>query len=105
MKVLTMEHYDVFDDEYICWVCVQDVPRKFIKEAKRIDKENYLEDCFGICVGKDEDGWYVCQDAQECELYYIDNNGDKHWMAYLLSESEKESAIEYCENYVKGDVR
>ena len=83
---------------------MQDIPNKFIQEAKRIDKENYLEDCFGICAGKDEDGWYICQDTIGCELYYIDNDGEKHWMEYLLSDAEKESAIEYCKAYVKGDI-
>ena len=104
MKVLEMEHYDVFDDDYVCWVCVQDIPDKFIQEAKRIDKENYLEDCFGICVCKSESDWYVCQDALGCELYYIDNDGEKHWMEYLLSDAESESAIEYCKDYIKGDM-
>lgn len=105
MKVLEMEHYDVFDDdEYICWVCVQDIPDKFIQEAKRIDKENYLEDCFGICIGKIEGDWYVCQDFYGCELYYIDNNGKKHWMEYLLSDTESENVIEYCKDYIKGDM-
>ena len=105
MKVLEMEHYDVFDDEeYVCWVCVQDIPNEFVQEAKRIDKENYLEDCFGICVCYAEDEWYVCQDSPACELYYIDNDGEKHWMEYILDDDEKESAIEYCKNYVKGDI-
>ena len=42
MKVLEMEHYDIFDDEYVCWVEVQDIPDKFIQKAKIIDKENHL---------------------------------------------------------------
>ena len=103
MKVLEMEHYDEFDEEYVCWVSVQDIPDEFIQKAKRIDKEDYLEDCFGICVVKGEDGWCVCQDSPECELYYIDNLGEKHWMEYLLSDSEKESAIKYCQAYVRGE--
>ena len=104
MKVLEMEHYDDFDDDYVFWVCVQDIPAKFIQEAKQIDKENYLPTCFGICVCKDEDGWGVCQDSPGCELYYIDNNGYKHWMEYLLSDVEKENAVEYCKTYIKGDM-
>lgn len=100
MRVLDMEHYDKFDGDYVCWVCVQDISDEFIQKAKEIDGENYLPTCFGICVGKDEDGWYVCQDAPGCELYYIDNDGEKHWMEYVLSEAEEENAIEFCKFYV-----
>ena len=103
MKVLEMEHYDIFDDEYVCWVAVQDIPDKFIQKAKRIDKENYLPTCFGICVCKSENEWLVCQDSPGCELYYVDNNGDKHWMKYLLSDIEEEHVIEFCKTYVKGE--
>ena len=104
MKVLEMEHYDKFDGEYVCWVIVQNIPAKFVQEAKRIDKKNYSPTCFGICVGKDECGWYICQDAPGCELYYVDNNGDKNWMDYVLSHAEEISAIEYCKKYVSGNI-
>ena len=104
MKVLEMEHYDRFDDEYVCWVCVQDIPDEFVQKAKRIDKDNYLDDCFGVCVGKDENEWYVCEDEPSFELYYVDNNGEKHWMGYSLTDIEKESVIKYCQNYVEGDM-
>lgn len=96
MKIKTMEHYDEFDDAVVCWLEVEDVQDDFKHLAREIDKENYLESCFGICVGCDEDGWYVCQDAPNCELFYIDNNGEKHWMPYILSEAENKEAIEFC---------
>lgn len=96
MKIKTMEHYDEFDEDVVCWLEVEDVQDNFKQLAREIDKENYLESCFGICVGYDEDGWYVCQDAPSCELYYIDNNGDKHWMPYILTEVENKEAIEFC---------
>ena len=103
MKISKMGYYDKFwDDEYVCWVEVDDIPKIFIEKAKEIDKENYSKDCFGICVAKSEDDdWCVCQESFGCELYYIDNNGDKHWMEYLLNDIEKDKAIEFCSNYVK----
>ena len=96
MKVKTMEHYDEFDDAVVCWLEVEGVSSTFKHLARLLDKENYSEDCFGICVGCDEDGWYVCQDAPSCELFYVDNNGDKHWMSYVLTEEENTEAIEFC---------
>ena len=96
MKIKTMEHYDEFDEAVVCWLEVEDVSGYFKSLAKQIDKENYSESCFGICVGCDEDGWYVCQDSPNCELFYVDNLGDKHWMPYVLTEDENKEAIEFC---------
>ena len=51
MKIKGMEHVDNFGIlENTCWLAVDDVPECFIEEAKKIDGENYSEDCFGICV-------------------------------------------------------
>lgn len=100
MKIKTMEHCDEFDGAVVCWLEVEDVQDSFKQLAKQIDKENYLEDCFGICVGCDEDGWYVCQDEPSCELFYIDVDGDKHWMSYVLTEDENAEAIKFCKEYL-----
>ena len=100
MKIKVMEHCDEFDSAVVCWLDVEDVQDNFKQLAKQIDGENYLEDCFGICVGRDEDGWYVCQDAPGCELFYIDNDGEKHWMSYMLTEDENSEAIKFCKEYI-----
>jgi hypothetical protein len=99
MKIKAIEHYDDFDLTVVCWLGVEDVPDAFKNLGKQIDGDNYLDSCFGICVGCDEDGWYVCQDEPYCELFYIDNDGDKHWMSYMLTEDENKEAIEFCKEY------
>lgn len=104
MKIKCIEHVDNFGiNENVCWVEVNDIPREFTEEAKAIDKENYDEGCFGICVGQDEDGWYISEDEPGCELFYIDNDGDKHWMNYKLTDTEEVNAIEFCKKYLKED--
>ena len=103
MKVKQMEHYDVFCADIVCWLEVEDVPDYFKFCAQNIDGEAYMESCFGICVGKDEDGWYVCQDGSQCELFYIDDDGEKNWMPYVLTDEEKKQAIEFCKNYLGGN--
>lgn len=101
MKIKGMEHVDNFGLlENTCWLAVDDVPECFIKEAKKIDGENYSENCFGICVIQTEDGWFVCEDSPNCELFYIDNDGDKHWMEYSLTNDEANIAIDYCISYI-----
>lgn len=101
MKIKCIEHVDDFGaNENVCWLEVVDVPTEFIEEAKVIDKENYNEGCFGICVGQDEGGWYVCEEEPGSELFYIDNDGDKHWMNYKLTELEEADAIKFCKKYL-----
>lgn len=104
MKIGTIEHIDDFGlNEHVCWCEVEDVPSEFIAQAKAIDGENFLESCFGICVGCDEDDWYVCQDNFYCELYYVDNNGEKHWMEYLLSDEQRQASIGFCKSYIEEE--
>ena len=52
----SIEHYDAFSDSVIFWCDVTNIPQKYIKKAKKIDKENYSPDCFGVCVVLDVDG-------------------------------------------------
>jgi hypothetical protein len=96
MKIRVMEHYDEFDDAVVCWLEVEEVEESFKHLAKQIDKENYSENCFGICIYYDDDGWWVYQDMPGCELFYVDNNGKEHWMSYELTEDENTEAIEFC---------
>lgn len=101
LRVKTMDNCDKFwDNEYVCWVTVDGVGDKFIREAKEIDGEFYSSDCFGIWVGKDNEGWFIGQDSPGCELFYIDNDGEKHWMSYILSDEEEELAIKFCKEYI-----
>ena len=48
------------------------------EQAKAIDKENYSKECFGIEYN------YIHNENKICLLdygmYYIDNNGDKHYL-------------------------
>lgn len=102
MKITKIEHVDDFGTrERVCWLEVTDVPKEFEKAAKKIDKKNYNSNCFGVCVGKDEEGWYISQDSLNCELFYIDNDGDKHWMEYTLDAQETDAAIKMCKLYTE----
>ena len=104
MKIKNIEHMDDFSvNEHVCWAVVEDIPERFVAKAKVIDANEYSEDCFGICVGCDDDGWYVSEDIPKCNLYYIDNDGDKHWMDYELTEQEAFDAIDFCKKYIMED--
>lgn len=99
MKAKEIEHYDTFDNATIFWCVATNIPLEYVEEAKKIDRENYSPDCFGICVVKDEEeGFYICQDAADSELYYVDNAGEKHWLKRTLNEEEANTFYELCKN-------
>lgn len=104
MKIRCIEHVDKFGpNERTFWLEVEDIPRELIEEAKVIDGENFDISCFGICVIQTGSNWFVCVDEPKKELFYIDNDGDKHWLPYEVSQEEEDNAIEYCMNNIKEE--
>ena len=104
MKVRCIEHVDEFGkNERTFWLEVEDIPRELVEEAKAIDGENFDMSCFGICVIQTGSDWFVCMDEPGSEVFYIDNDGDKHWLKYETSTEEEHDAIEYCINNIKEE--
>ena len=100
MKITQIEHVDNFGmGELVFWIDVTDVPKQLVEQAKMIDGENYSNDCFGICAGANDGEFYICEDSPDSELYYVDNNGDKHWLGYVLSEAERNEVFEFCKSF------
>lgn len=94
MEFNGIEHYDQFEDETIFWTIITDVPQVIQNEAKAIDREEYSSDCFGMCVCYDKENkkFDVVTDTDlstgaSCNLYYIDNDGDKHWFQADMPQS------------------
>lgn len=87
-----LEHSDDFGTEVVCWTEVTGVPERFVEEAKKIDGVDYTSDGFGVCIqyDKDSEEYYAVEDKPGCNLYYVDNKGDKHWFPYEVSEQEVE---------------
>lgn len=91
-----IEHFDNFGDSIIFWCIAGNIPKNYIKKAINLDGENYLSDCFGACVIFDSDGFHICQDKEKYELYYVDNNGNKHWMEKEFTNDESKTFFEMC---------
>ena len=96
IKFKEIEHFDNFTDSVVFWCVAQDIPQQYIDQAKTIDEEYYEEDCFGVCVIFDSEGYHMCQDEPDSELYYIDNDGNKHWMDKVLTDTEAKTFFEAC---------
>ena len=83
MRLLKMEHFDDFDDSYVAFFEVSDVKPEYQKIARRIDKENYIDSCFGFCLFMDKDSrsfHVITEGSEENELYYIQNDGIKCYL-------------------------
>ena len=103
LKVKEVENIDDLYDEKVLSLSVGNVPERFIREAKEIDGENYSSDCFGVWVNYDiETGeLVVIEDRKGSQLYYVDNQGGKHWLDYLLTEQETAMVTEICRKELK----
>lgn len=101
-----LDHSDDFGTEVICWVEVTGVPERFVDEAKRIDGENYSSDGFGVCIQYDRDNeeYFAVEDEPGCNLYYIDNKGDKHWLPYEVNEQEVELLSQNIEPEIEQEI-
>lgn len=91
-----IEHHDTFEDTTTYWCVATNIPHTYVEEAKKIDKENYNPDCFGACVIEDKEGFCMCQDKEGSELFYIDTDGEKHWMKKKLTEEEAKTFYGGC---------
>lgn len=109
MKFNGIEHFDRFEDEIVYWAEISDVPDVIQREAQRIDGTAYNPGCFGLCVcyematGK----FALITDTEpptggDRSIYYIDNDGSKHWYKADLSPSFIEQVFGACDRIIRG---
>lgn len=103
MKFKNIENIDDFGGDKVFTLTVKDVDNQFIQMAKEEDGENYDEGCFGIWVNYNADAneYCICQDSIDSELFYINNDGDKIWMPYILTDKESKEIIDACKKAVE----
>ena len=98
MKFKNIENIDDFGGDKVFTLAVEDVNNNCIQIAKAEDGENYDESCFGVWVnyGADKNEYYICEDSEDSNLFYINNDGDKIWLPYVLTEEEANEMIVAC---------
>lgn len=108
LKFNGIEHCDNFDEEHIFWVELSSVPTYIQKLASAIDGKDYNPTAFGACVLHDleTDQMYFVED-HDLEgdvfrnIFYIDNNGDKHSFSVEISNTLKNHIFNACRDMSK----
>jgi len=109
LKFNGIEHFDHFTDETIFWAEISDVPAAIQEEAKKIDGDEYHALCFGMCICYDwaEKEFAIVTDTDlstgsPCNIYYIDNDGDKHWFQMHIPDEFARQVFAVCGRINEG---
>ena len=105
MKLVRIEHYDDMDDSVIFWLDVSDVSLSNQKRARRIAGSDYEPDCFGVCVTYDVETkeYFLIYDTEaggRDYLYFIDMDGDKHWLPAKITRAFREEVFAACREVI-----
>ena len=105
MKLVRIEHYDDMDDSVIFWLDVSDVSLSNQRRARRIAGSDYAPDCFGVCVTYDVETkeYFLIYDTAaggRDYLYYIDMDGDKHWLPAKITRAFREEVFAACREII-----
>lgn len=90
------------------WMMIRNLPNKLVREAKRIDGKNYTSECFGFCyefcIGTKR--YKVRTEVvkgSEKEIFYIDQNGQRHWMNFELPNNVIRNAKAQCNKVLREE--
>ena len=105
MKFVQIEHFDDMDEVITFWVDVSDVSLSNQKIARKIDGKEYRPECFGICAGYhvERKEYYLVYDTEaggRDYVYYIDINGDKHWLPAKITRAFREEVFAACREVI-----
>lgn len=78
-------------------MAMDNMPEKYVEQAKKIDGEAYAEECFAFqfrfSIGTNR---FFVNEVGGKEAYYIDENGDKHYLDYKIPQNLTNIAIDQC---------
>ena len=85
-----IDNFEIYKEknEVSFWMMVKNLPEMVVAVAKNIDKENYEPDCFGFQYnyGILNKNYYIKKD-NELSLYYLDYEGEKHYIEYEIPDN------------------
>lgn len=109
MEFNGIEHYDVFEgDVIVFWADISNPPQAIQTAAQEIAGPEFSPEFFGICVNYSfaEKEFYVVLDTGVSEkdyrnIFYIDQDGDKHWFKTDIPSELLEQIIGECKKVVR----
>ena len=82
---------------------ISGLPQSIQDEAKKIDGEAYNASCFEMYIYYDlETGAFTVSTekdpatGEDCNVYYVDDNGDKHWFKVEMPEEFTSEVFAAC---------
>lgn len=116
MEFERIEHYDVFEgDVIIFWADISGLPNEIRDIAQEIDGCDFNPNGFGVCVNYSfaEQDFYLVTDmgyigAPEDDrrnIFYIDQNGDKHWLKTDIPQELLDRVFEECGKIISDRER
>ncbi len=76
---------------------MKNMPNAIVKKAKAIDGENYAPDCFGFrYTYNTRTKTYTLEKNNGRSVYYLDNDGEMHYMDYEVPKNITSSATSKC---------
>ena len=108
MRFIGIDNISDFEDEKIFWISLTDPPARLKSRAKLIDGEAYSDTCFAVWVSFYPDTGefeFVKEKAGDasCSVFYIDNDGERHYFPYEIPEALEKQIISECRK--KLDVK
>lgn len=83
---------------------LKNLPKKFVNLAKKIDGENYEPDCFGFeysyNIGSKT---FTVNKKNGYALYYLDEEGDRHYMDYEIPQNIETVAVKKCNKVLQQE--
>lgn len=96
MRVTGVAYYDEFDDMVVFYCKVKDVSEDNIKQAKYIDGESFVYDCFRVIINYDIENDIFDYNDFEKYLTYIDNCGNN--ILFNAQINLKEIIVTICDD-------
>lgn len=70
------------------WIMLRHLPQPYVAQALEYDPLHYADDCFGFAYTYSaKNHQYRVEQKDNKELYYLDENGDRHYMDYQIPKN------------------
>ena len=95
MRFKEFDEISHFGDAIFFWCVVDDVPKKYIDKAIKMDENSCPSNCFYACLIFEQTGLHFNK-QDNGELYYIGSDGSPYYLEVTFKKEEKETFFYEC---------